>query len=162
MSYDLEFNRALAAGPTYAQKFLLWPRQWKSYRSATRLTWHKIRYTPSRLRLLPQTTGVYAFTICPGVGDTPDFSYLVYIGKAEDQTLRQRCGQYRYEPRKPKPRPLIVKMLRLWGRHLHLYFASVPTNVGAVEDALLAAFMPPFNTDLPGKLAAIGKVIYHT
>ena len=69
---------------------------------------------------------------------------------------------YRYEPRKPKPRPLIVKMLRLWGRHLHLYFASVPTNVGAVEDALLAAFMPPFNTDLPGKLAAIGKVIYHT
>jgi hypothetical protein len=159
MAYDLVAEAD--SGRRFLQAFILWPQQWRRCAALRGVTWRRIKYVPSEIRTLPNAPGIYAFVVSPSVAGAPDFNYLLYIGKAERQTLRQRCSQYRYEPRKRKPRVHIVRMLKNWRSHLHLYYAPVRGNVTAVEDRLLEAFIPPCNPDLPAELAAIGRLIYH-
>lgn len=159
MAYDLATDAD--SGRRFLQAFILWPQQWRRCAAFRGVRWRRIKYVPSQIRTLPNEPGIYAFVVSPSVGGTPDFNYLLYVGKAERQTLRDRCGQYRYEPRRRKPRVHIVRMLRNWRGHLHLYYAPVLRDVTDVEDRLLAAFMPPCNPDLPGRLSGIGRLIYH-
>ena len=159
MAYDLVAEAD--SGRHFLQAFVLWPQQWRRCAALRGVVWRKIKYVPRQIRTLPNEPGIYAFVVSPSVVGTPDFNYLLYIGKAERQTLKQRCRQYRYESRRPKPRVHIVRMLRNWRNHLHLYYAPVPGDVTAVEERLLAAFIPPCNPDLPGSLSGIGRLIYH-
>lgn len=163
MNYDLldDCNDAKC----YCRKFIMWPRQWERYPPSTLLKWQNIRYKKTNLRRLPNSTGVYAFVVRPQVANFDDCNYLLYIGKAKDQTLKTRCPQYLDEIRKPKPRVLIAQMFRLWRKYLFLYYAEVDAtkvDITKAEEELLSAFMPPMNSQLPGKLEAIAKDIYRS
>jgi hypothetical protein len=162
MAWDLRAD--IKEGGYFAQMFILWPKQWLAYDAVCHLDWKSIPYKKTRLGALPARPGVYAFVACPSTADLADCHYLLYVGKAEDQTLRVRCKQYLYECRRPKPRRHIVRMFDRWKRHLSLYYAELdPAHVSitCVEDALLAAFLPPCNTKFPGKLQEVAEGIYH-
>ena len=147
----------------YLQKFILWPRQWRSLSLPIRLTWKCIKYTKGNMRKLPKQKGVYAFTVKPKIGNLNNVCYLMYIGKAKDQTLRTRCRQYFYEQHKPKPRIRIMRMLSNWSNNLYLYYAAITSttiSVDSIEDKLISAFIPPINSEFPGTLSSIAKDVY--
>ena len=51
-------------------------------------------------------------------------------------------------------RPHIAGMLTKWSGYLWFCYAPIPdeTKIEATEDALLAAYLPPTNVEMPGKL----------
>jgi hypothetical protein len=71
----------------------------------------------------------------------------MYVGKAEDQTLRQRFSQYFRHKTDTSRWPHISKMLLLWENHLWFYFAHVAddTKIDNTEQALLNSYVPPYN-----------------
>jgi len=79
----------------------------------------------------------------------------MYVGKAEDQTLRQRFRQYFGHMLETSRRTNISKMLVLWKHNLWFYFAPVAdkSNIDTTEQALLNAFLPPFNHRYKGTVA---------
>jgi len=158
MSYDLDFDSD--EGSKYTRRFIMWPERWMEFPEEVSLTWKSIKYTEDNLASLPDKTGIYAFIAKPEIANL-GISYLMYIGKAEKQSLLKRCPQYTQELKKEKGRPLIKQMLVKWAEHLFLYFSEVDKDkTSKVEEHLLAAFMPPANTQLPGKLTTIAKSIY--
>ncbi len=161
MGYDI-FD--LHEGQGFAPKIALWPRQWKRFPQSIKLSWHCVRYEKTMFSSLPDSPGVYAFVLKPNIGGLSELGYLLYIGKAEGQSLKKRCPQYLYEIKRKKPRLHIQEMFFRWGSCLHLYFAAVSTglNVSQIEDQLLEAFVPPMNRDLPGRLQAVADVIYRS
>lgn len=163
MPYDLVTEAD--TGKRYCKKFILWPKYWNKYSEAEELVWKHIKYSSTTVKDLPDKPGVYAFVVKPGIAGLVECNYLLYIGKAQDQTLKVRCKQYLNENKKRKPRILIAQMFNLWREHLFLYYAeldSVEIDINNVEENLLAAFLPPLNSTLPGKLTSISKDIYRS
>jgi len=149
-------------GKLFLKRFILWPKQWTKYPARVPLIWSHIRYRQQNFRRLPNVRGVYAFVVKPGIAALRNCNYLMYVGKALDQTLRTRCPQYLAEEKLLKGRPRIKELLANWRTHLFLCFASVggpKTNVTKAENDLLAAFLPPCNTRFPGRLSAIANII---
>jgi excinuclease UvrABC nuclease subunit len=79
----------------------------------------------------------------------------MYVGKAEKQSLRARFEQYFEHLTETSRRTNISKMLRLWRNHLWFYYAPVAdiTKIDGTEQALLNAFLPPFNRRYRGMVA---------
>lgn len=71
----------------------------------------------------------------------------MYIGKAEDQSLRQRFKQYFAHRTDTTRRPHISKMLLSWPDNLWFYFAAINdhSKIDDTEQALLNAYIPPVN-----------------
>lgn len=168
MAYDLSTATIHESdtGKSFTKRFILWPRQWclSPPDDLKDVEWKSVPFDESNLASLPNTPGVYAFIVKPSVCNLSGVGYLMYIGKAEGQSLSTRCSQYLQEPRKKKPRILICDLLNKWRSHLHLYYATIPPGSTItptkVENFLLTAFMPPANTVLPGTLTVIAKSIY--
>ena len=163
MPYDISIESD--SGKKYCRKFILWPKYWKMYSKTIKLAWKHIRYSRTTVEGLPNNTGVYAFVVKPGIAGLTECNYLLYIGKAQDQSLKVRCKQYLDENKKRKPRILIAQMFNLWSDHLFLYYAELDSskiNINDVEENLLTAFLPPMNSTLPGKLTSISKDIYRS
>jgi len=163
VSYDIASEAN--TGKIYCRKFILWPKYWENYSEITSLSWESIKYVKSEIASLPDNPGVYAFVVKPQIAQLYDCNYLLYIGKAKDQSLKVRCSQYLKEPAQKKPRILITQMLKLWMNNLHLYYSAIDPstiNINSVEQELLEAFIPPMNSVLPGKLSLITKDIYRS
>jgi len=90
------------------------------------------------------------FTIVNTRPGNLNVSYLMYIGETE-RTLRDRFGEYLLEARSDKIRPKLLRILPLYPDHL--VFACAPLPLGIVprdlESALIEAFLPPGNDDVP-------------
>jgi len=161
LAFDL-IHSYISALP-YKNAFLLWPKQWEKYQHLHNLIWNYIPYRQESLTTLPNEPGVYAFVIRPEIANLHDCGYLMYVGKAEKQSLRMRCRTYFAESKKKKGRPPIHRLLTFWKSNLYLYFATVPSDgtlVSDVEAELLKAFVPPCNTQFPGKLGRVAKLVY--
>src|SRR5678815_4154365 len=92
----------------YIERFVLWPRRWKEYASAhggATLVWSAVPFSEAHKATVPDTPGVYTFSIEPHIAAHPGASFLMYVGKTENQTLRVRFGQYLRERNDPKGRP---------------------------------------------------------
>lgn len=138
---------------------------WSTFDCDQEITWGVIKYEAGKLAELPEANGVYAFVAKPSIAQLADCNYLLYIGKAERQTLKTRCRQYLAEARRPKGRMLIKEMLTYWSENLYLYYAQTDEDgisPGDLEEKLLSAYIPPMNSDLPGELSSIAKGIYRT
>jgi excinuclease UvrABC nuclease subunit len=148
-------------GRGYCRQFILWPAQWAKLPAGLLPTWRSLKYDSSNFHLLPSQPGVYAFVLKPGVANL-DLAYLLYVGKAANQTLSQRCPQYLAELRARKPRMEILDMFLSWGAFLHLCFTPTAdgTQATALERQLLEAWTPPMNKDLPAGLSAVVENIY--
>jgi hypothetical protein len=122
------------------------PSQWKKYPAHLNYTWHAVPYHKSGIPLVPDNAvGVYAFVVNPGIAGH-DLGYLLYVGKAEKQSLRARFKQYFKEHKDPKGRPYVRQMLDYWSGYLEFRYTTLNASmVSSVEDALLDAFIPHCN-----------------
>lgn len=132
------------------------PTRWTDSSSTKKLTWSKPRpWDPEKRDDIPQKMGVYAFLIIPTLVGAPPGRYVLYVGKADRQTLRERYGDYAREPKRPNGRVKVVKMLTTWPKHLwYSYAITSKTRADPAERALRRALIPPFNHDIDAEVNA--------
>lgn len=136
----------------HTSEFFLWPKLWHDYSNTQPLRWKRVKFTErNRDRLPDDAVGIYSFIVDPAVASHPATKYLLYVGKVQDQSFRQRYRQYLAESTDKKGRPAILKMLRAWQGHLWFYYAPVSQTsvISQLEDDLINAYMPPTNRALP-------------
>lgn len=154
-------DRQVSEGRDLLCKFLLWERQFRSYGLDLELNWRSIRALRDNASALPQSQGVYAFVVKPSVANLHWAGYILYVGKTEDQTFRERFPQYFAEQKREKPRLWVRRMFKFWPNCLYYYFAETAANdADRAEEELLKALVPPNNERFPGRLAVIKKEIY--
>lgn len=130
------------------ERLVLSPEHWQTFPAPVSLTWRVAKFKQSNARRVPNDKkGVYSFVVKPNIFNHPACACLMYVGKAEDQSLRQRFKQYFAHKVDTTRRPHISKMLLSWPNNLWFYFATVndSTKIDDTEQALLNAFIPPFN-----------------
>ena len=124
------------------------------------LVWKSEDFPPDPRNLIPDQPGVYIFVAEVNLFGFPHGSGLFYIGKAT--SLYQRIGAYMNDTDKDfvkTKRPLVWTMLNLWSGHLRYYF-TITADVAAaeaLEQEMLTAYMPHFNTHFDGELGAVMK-----
>ena len=135
-------------------RFVLSPSLWAEFTIPITLDWKVVKYDKREKGKLPQVAGVYTFIVRPGIANHPECSYLLYVGKTDRQTLRDRFLQYFSEAKKEKGREHIKLMLNTWESNLWYCFAEISntTIIDDIENALLTAYVPPMNRDFKGKL----------
>lgn len=138
------------------QNLLLFPQSWAGFRRSIKLHWNLVRFSPEHAKDVPKDAGgVYSFVVQPGIADHPACSYLLYVGKTK-RNFRVRYQEYLAEQRaSDNSRRLAINgMLSKWNGYLWFCYAPISSQekIAELEDALLAAYLPPFNKNLPGKL----------
>lgn len=139
----------------HVDRIVLSPTRWKKYNNKTPLVWSMVKYDKSQKSNIPDNKGgVYTFVVMPGIGNHPHCSFLLYVGKTERQTLRERFLQYFGEEKRKGGRIHIQAMLGNWKEYLWFCFATIDdeNNIESVEDDLISAFVPPFNRVFKGIL----------
>lgn len=100
----------------------------------------------------------------PGIANHPAISYLLYVGKVEKQGFRDRFRQYLNERvvGEKARRVHVTEMLDKWDGYLWFCFAAVDDQqaIEGVEDALLAAYLPPVNKDFPATISRSLKKLF--
>lgn len=137
------------------QSIVLSPNRWETFKSGLNLDWKLVKFKLGSIEDIPDDKfGVYSFVVEPGIANHPRCSYLLYIGKAEVQMLRDRLKQYFYEPSNPKGRGPIQDMIIDWPDHLFVCYAVVEdtTIIDDLENSLVEAFVPPLNQQYRGEL----------
>lgn len=139
------------------KRMILSPNNWKSYTPHTTLAWEPIKFESGKLNEVPDNLkGVYSFVVKPGLADHPSCSYLLYVGKVEDQDFRKRYKQYLQEKAAGEKarRVHIMRMLQKWDGFLWFYYAAIAdvALIEKVEDALIAAYLPPANRRVPAEV----------
>jgi hypothetical protein len=150
---DLAMN---IEGRGHRHSLLLWPRLWRGWKPPIQLVWAGNPFSPSAKSAIPNTPGVYAFVVQPGIPPGMPNSVLMYIGMS-DRPLRERFQEYLREMNDPTGRPAISTMLHMYDGYLHFYCASVidPIKPKTVEDHLLETLVPPMNKQYPAKVSRI-------
>lgn len=145
------------------QRFILHPGLWNACpKTLPVLKWVRIKFSKATVKSLPNNKyGIYSFIAEPQVAGHNAVGYLLYIGKAQDQSLQDRITSYLYEANKAKPRFHIAEMLDHCPDHLWLHYAEVADqkSIKTIEEALLEAFLPPFNRDFPATISHVVKAV---
>jgi excinuclease UvrABC nuclease subunit len=111
------------------------------------------RFIDEERRNIPTGSGVYTFLVKPDIASHPACSFLMYVGRSN--SLRQRFGHYLYERNRNDGRPKIVYLLNKYADHLWFCFALLPEDATpAQENALITAYIPPFNNQFPAEIRA--------
>lgn len=149
----------------HIKRMILSPSQWKACQLPVNLTWKAVKFTDSNARQIPGTCGVYTFLVQPGIANHPHCSYLLYVGKTEDQDFRLRYRQYLREKKvgDESRRPHVSEMLQKWDGFLWFCYAHVQAHlITDVENALLTAYLPPTNKTFPAKVGAKLRKLFGT
>lgn len=149
----------------HIKRMILSPSQWKACQLPVDLRWKAVPFMDSYARQIPETCGVYTFLVQPGIANHPQCSYLLYVGKTEEQDFRRRYRQYLREKKvgDESRRPHMTEMLEKWDGFLWFCYASVQCHlIDKVEKALLTAYLPPTNKDFPAKVSAKLKRLFGT
>lgn len=163
MAFDMTAQLASEKlGSFHVKRVLLSPSHWNSYPHTIPLTWNHVKFEAANSILVPNSFGVYSFVVDPGIAQHPGTHYLLYLGRARGVSLRARYHAYIREKNADKGRPPIQAMLNKWTDHLWFYYAEVgdTTVIDALEDALLDAFLPPFNQKFSAEVREIIKVVF--
>ena len=80
----------------------------------------------------------------------------MYIGKAES-TLHERFRRYFYEQDNPIGRPKILELLNRYEGYVHFCCSTIEKKelISEIEEALITAYLPPCNTNLPAEIRRI-------
>lgn len=134
----------------HSHEMIMVPRLWSSCSLPVNLSWSVYSFSENSRNQVPEQQGVYAFLILPAIAGNLSVAYLMYIGET-DRTLRVRFGEYLLEARSNKIRPKLLRILPLYPDHLAFACATVPSGLVPkdVESALIEAFLPPGNDDIP-------------
>jgi hypothetical protein len=99
--------------------------------------------------------GLYLFYIkCKILSGITEYPF--YIGRAqltEGQNLRKRVKEYFQKYSKNDERPKIYRMLKLWGKELHIAFLPLADNdaIVNVERDIINSLVLPMNDLIPDK-----------
>lgn len=142
---------------------IFWRKRWEDFRPPVGITWNWISVPfakASAQRVPNQQHGLYTFILCPRVADHPKNQFVLYVGKAEKTSLRQRFRHYLQEMEKVK-RSHICYALKKYDSYLEFCFTTVgnQSDIGPGEDALLVALMPPLNKEFPASVSRIINVL---
>lgn len=150
----------------HIKRMVLSPQHWKAYRLSVALSWQAVKFTYANAHLIPKTRGVYTFLVQPGIANHPKCSYLLYVGETEGQNFKIRYRQYLRESRAgdKSARPHVTDMLEKWDGFLWFCFAPIGRAelIEAVENALLAAYLPPSNKDFPATVSKALRKLFGT
>jgi len=158
---------AYRLGDFRLSRMVLSPTQWQSCKLPVPLLWRAVKFDRANAARIPgHARGVYTFVVKPGIANHPSCSYLLYVGKAERQVLRDRFCQYFAEKEKGEEsrRPHVTEMLLKWQGFLWFYYAEISnsTRIKAVEEQLLAAYLPPSNRTFPSRVRrAVARLFAH-
>lgn len=135
-------------------KIRLWARRWMRYGGSNTLGWQVYRLHRNQRGHIPDEPGIYTLVAKPSIAKHPESSYLMYLGQTE--SLHRRFGEYLTKEKRETGRPKVFLLLNLYPDHTWFCFTPVPLDdLNAAEDALLEAFLPPCNDQLP---ATVRKV----
>ena len=108
--------------------------------------WSKTRLDPLYCDSIPESLGVYAICVTPGM---PNLNHgllnalynVIYIGKVDRGTLNRRFLQHCNQPK-----PDIAMAKRCFGNHLEYWYTEVELNrINELEALLIGCFGPPAN-----------------
>jgi hypothetical protein len=139
----------------HVKRLFLSPSQWTKRNLPVELTWTSIKFTEKNKERIPKGShGVYTFVAIPEIANHDACAYLLYVGKADKRTFRDRYGDYLYEKRLgDKTRRVNLEPLWQLGNFLWFYYAPVAKeHIEKVEDELLMAYIPPTNDKFPAKI----------
>jgi hypothetical protein len=139
------------------ERMILSPSHWAAFTCPIALQWKPVPFAPDRTAEIPKNArGVYSFVVQPGIANHPHCSYLLYVGKVEEQGFRARYSQYLGERLKGQNtrRVHVSRMLRKWDGYLWFCYAEINDQslITQVEDALLAAYLPSHNRTFPSQV----------
>lgn len=148
-----------------SQSFCLDIESWGKYKNKVVLKWETVKFEKGSKNKVPDSPGIYSFFVKPGIAGFPENAYLMYIGKAGDEsnnTLRKRFMQYIYGMATDK-RPKLNWFLKTWGKKLYFCYAPITDKrfkLGKIEEDLNDALIPPFNeNDFSTEVKKIVKVL---
>jgi hypothetical protein len=114
-------------------RMVLAPKHWQACKLPVKLSWRGVKFDKSNLNNVPKNAkGVYSFVVKPEIANHPNCAYLLYVGKAQEQALRDRFAQYFDEKAKgdDSRRPHITEMLLKWDGFLWLYLFTALVGIG--------------------------------
>jgi len=133
---------------------VLWPKKWQDYHCSQAGDWETYRLGDVERESIPDQPGIYTLLVQPGIAKHPACSYLMYVGQAT--SLHRRFGDYLNRERRATGRPKIFRLLNKYSDHLWFCFSRIPQeSLTEVEDALIAAHVPPCNDQLPAEIRAV-------
>lgn len=139
----------------HSHTMIMVPRLWSSLSAGNTppLSWVMFPFKDSYQQDIPDKPGVYALLIDPNAAGDLRVSYLMYVGET-NRTLRERFGEYLREARSGRIRPKLLRILPLYPDHLLFACCPLPSDVAprVVEAALLQAFLPPGNDQVPASV----------
>lgn len=141
------------------QRAIFWKKRWEEFAPPAGIVWNwiSVPFENAAVKAVPNKKhGLYTFVLCPNVATHPENHIVLYIGKAQKTTLRQRFRHYFQEKKKVK-RAHICYVLNKYEKYLEFCYTEVANQneIEQAEDALLVALMPPFNDDFPASVAQI-------
>jgi hypothetical protein len=146
------------------QAFRLSKDHWNELTLPLVLDWTVEKFeTISKASIPDNKRGVYSFVIEPGIANHPRCSYLVYVGMVEKdgRSFKKRFNEYLNDQKGLKTRRLnIHDLLSRWEGHIWFCYAPVAdsTLIATIEEALIDAFIPPFNKRFTGKIQGAMKM----
>lgn len=150
----------LAKINSYKVEMTFFPDAWNEAQNSNH-NWIKIAFPPRPKKIIPKKPGVYAFVVYAELFDFIPYCGLLYVGKATK--LYERIGGYISELKysfEQTSRPNIWRMLNQWNGSLN-YFYTITKNVEeaeSLEDEMLKAFRPHFNTQYPAEVSKIERM----
>ena len=150
----------------HLKRMVLSPDHWRNYKTSLTLKWERVQFSRENASQIPDdSVGVYTFLVQPGIAQHPECSYLLYVGKTE-RSFRSRYDSYLSDWKKGdrSTRPHVTEMLEKWQGFLWFSYAPITqaNQIITVEDALLAAFLPPVNRDFPANVSTSVKRLFAT
>ena len=139
-------------------KVVFWPKLWGEFStpSGHRWRWRTIPFTQRSARRIPDTLhGVYAFVIHPRIVRHPGYRFIVYVGKADRMSIRERFLSY-FNNKKNLTRPQITRFMVKYDGFVDFTFCEVSKkHINDAENALLSSIVPVLNKRFPVRLSAI-------
>jgi hypothetical protein len=154
-------------GDFHMKRMFLYPKMWADFSlpSGVSLSWNVMRFGDDNSEhVFNSYGGVYSFVVQPEIALHPLCSYLLYVGRTK-RHFRARYQEYVRDLNKDPletRRPHVTVMLQKWEKYLWYCYARVDGEqlIKQTETALISAYLPPTNKDLPGALQqAVDNII---
>lgn len=137
---------------------------WKTFKTSYGLSWKRVKFDKANAASVPDTRGIYIFTLQVDENELPIHGYMWYMGIAghnSKHTLRKRYGNYLTDQISPAwKRPKVRYMLQKWKGDLYFNFVELDhgINLKKIESAFLNAIIPPANlADINGTISSARK-----
>jgi len=148
-------TRTAQLGDYRVEDMLLSPRHWKKCKLSVNLNWTATKFIKGNSSSVPKNKkGVYSFVVKPGVANHVDVAYLLYVGKVEKQSFRDRYQQYlgHFKQGEKSRWFHVATFLNKWQEYLWFYWAPIQKthSIGPAETKLISSFLPPMNHSYKG------------